>query len=298
MLRQYSGPTGTDPEAEESVAPPTKQQSAHFGTGIPSLFPLEFEFTTGHKILIKTQEVLELACFRFAESAMPEILEKRKWYCPESAELNLWSAEFAKRLKKFGKMSSKNFSPLRPLEELFPSIAQIRHHAVHRIPVTAKELEHFMADGETLMQLFEDKTATAVMSRARSEIRKAAVEMENRKNMLEARLAKVLQDVAAKRAELDQIEMEAIADMQQKDKEYQLFAGDHLQDTIWLDDGAIRQANELDNDCLVDRVASACGSDVRSYEEHQIRDVLEEGSISSASGATIISDTLNNSLHL
>ncbi|KAL2285582.1 hypothetical protein FJTKL_07613 [Diaporthe vaccinii] len=231
--------TGTDPQVEASMRLPTEQQSARSETRVPSLFPLKFNFTSGYKILVKTQEILEIACFRFAEKAMPEILENREWHCPESAELNLWAIEFLKRLVKFEKMPSRAFSQSKPLNELFTSIMQIRHHAVHRIPVTAKELEEFMADGETLVRLFEDHTAIAMMSRASSEVHKAAAEMENQKNLLEAGLTKVLQDVADKRGELDSVEAEAIADTQRKDKENQLFADARLQETIWLDDGVI-----------------------------------------------------------
>lgn len=305
MLKGCPGGSGTDPQAEESIRPPTEQEPVHLGTGVPSLFPLEFHFTTGHRILIKTQEVLELACFRFVEKAMPEILEKRKWHCPESGELNLWAIEFLKRLSKFEGKSSRMVSPPRPLKELFPSIAQIRHHAVHRIPVTAKELEQFMADGETLAQLFEDQTAICVMSRARGEVQKAAAEMENRKNMLEARLAKVLQEVAHKRAELDRLEADAIVDMQRKDKEYQLFAGAHLEDSIWSDDSAIGDepfvarrpaGNEMDTECIEDQSGAALKLDMASRKNSKIGDSVEEGPVPSALGMAFIGDPGGNSV--
>lgn len=252
------------------------------------MFPLEFNFITGHNILIKSQKVLESACFRFAEETMPEILQKRKWRCPESAELNLWALEFMKRLKKLGKRAPKGISSTRPLNELFLSIAQIRHHAVHRIPVTAKELEQFMADGEALAQLFEDPSAIKVMSRAKSEVQKAAAEMENRKNMLETRVAQVLQEVADKRAELDRVEAEAIADMQRKDKEYQLIAGAYLQENIWSDDSPIGESSIAtrhpavcagDNDCLEDQNDTALESDPVSYEDSTEPPTFDDTSI-------------------
>lgn len=297
VLTQCPGKTDTDPVAEEFIGSLRKQESACLGTSVPSLFPLEFPFITGHKILIKTQEVLEHACFRFAETAMPEILEKRKWHCPESAELNLWAKQFSKRQAKLGKVSSKESSPSKPLKEVLSSVAQIRHHAVHRIPVTAKELERFMIDGETLVQLFEDNTATHVMSRARSEVHAAAAELENKKNMLEARLNRVLQDIDEKRAKLDHAEAEAIADMQQKDKEYQLFAGTHLQENIWLDDGAAREhlcanqsptTNWVDIELIADQVDNALDSEIVSQENSRIKKAVEEGSISSVFGVTFI----------
>lgn len=304
VLTQFPGKIDTDPVAEEFIGSLRKQESARLGTSVPSLFPLEFPFITGHKILIKTQEVLEHACFRFAETAMPEILEKRKWHYPESAELNLWAKQFSKRQAKLGKVSSMGSSPSRPLKEVLSSVAQIRHHAVHRIPVTAKELERFMVDGETLVQLFEDRAATHVMSRARSEVHAAAAELENKKNMLEARLNRVLQDIDEKRAKLDRAEAEAIADMQQKDKEYQLLAGTHLQENIWLDDGAAREdlcANESPTtkwvdmeliadqvDTALDQVDAALDSEIVSQEKSRIKKAVEEGSVSSVFGMTFI----------
>lgn len=112
----------------------------------------------------------------------------------------------------FKKRPSRVFSTLRPLKKLFLSIVQIRYYTVYWIPVTVTELKEFMADGETIVQLFKNYTAIAVMSWARSKVYKAAIEMENRKNILEARLTEILQDVADKRAELDRVEAEAIAD--------------------------------------------------------------------------------------
>lgn len=274
-----------------------KKEKAFPGISVPSLFPLEFEFVTGYRILVKTQQVLEFACFRFAEKAMPEILEKRKWHCPEAAELSLWAHEFSKRTRKLEETLSRPSFASRPLEELLPSIAQIRHHAVHRVSVTAKELEQFMADGEILVHLFEDPTAIPVMARARSEVQKAAAEMENRKNMLEARLAKVLRDIASKRAELDRMEAEAIADTQREDKEYQLFAGTQLQETIWLDDGVIGEgsfaaqsptADGVDNDCDMDQLSTTLESEVTSYEDSKMQDAVVEGSIPSTLGETRI----------
>lgn len=286
--------TGKDPPDKASIRLPTEQKSAGLEIHVPSLFPLEFNFITAYKILVKTQEVLELACFRFAEKAMPEVLKRRKWHCPESAELNLWATEFLKRLVWFEKRPSGAFSPSRPLKELFLSIAQIRHHAVHRIPVTAKELEEFMVNGETIVQLFEDHTATALMSRARSEVHRAAAEMENKKNMLEARLTKVLEDVADKRAKLNRIEEEAIADTKRQDKENQLFADAHLRENIWLDDGTIGEglyttqspaANGVDND-----TSTALDSDMASYEHSNIDDAMKVGPLPSAVAANCVSD--------
>lgn len=244
---------------------------------------------------MKTQEVLELACFRFAEKAMPGILQEQKWHCPESAELNLWTAEFSKRLKKFQELPSAASSLSKPLEELFLSIAQIRHYAVHRTPVTAKELEQFMADGETLALLFKDGVAISVMSRAKSEVQKAAAEMANKKSTLEAILAKTLQRIADQRAELNRLEREAIEDMKREDGEYQLCASAHLQQTIWLDDGAVEveealsptkgaAANETFKDSLVDCKEAVMKSDLALHGEFKAEDAPEEESIAPAVG--------------
>lgn len=154
-----------------------------------------------------------------------------------------------------------------------------------------------MADGEALVQLFGDDAAMRVMSRAKEEVHKAAAEMENRKNMLEARLARVLQDVADKRAELDRMEAEAIADMQRKDKEYQLFAGAHLQESIWLDNRTVGEetfatqspaANGVDNDSLLNQLGIALESDVASYEDSKVEDTVAEEPMSLALDGTLI----------
>lgn len=162
-----------------------------------------------------------------------------------------------------------------------------------------------MADGAALVELFGDDAAMRLMSRAKDEVHKAAAEMENKKNMLEAKLAKVLQDIADKRAELDRVEAEAIADMQRKDKEYQLFAGAHLQESIWLDGSTVGEqtfatqspaANGVDNDSLLDQVGIALESDVASYEDFKMKDTLAEESMASTLGGAFIGDAYGDSV--
>ncbi|KAL1851743.1 hypothetical protein Daus18300_012428 [Diaporthe australafricana] len=228
-----SGESGTDEQDTALIRLPTKRNITPPRFRGLFLLPPEFDFGIGHRILRKTQDTLELACFRFAEKAMPQILKKRNWHCPESAELNLWMKEFWKRKKKFKELSSfDTVSPSSPLEKLFKSIKKIRHDAVHRGRITALELWRFMFDSETLALLLGDGPAVYAMYRATSKVQKAATKMQKKKDVLEARLSNIFQGTNDKQ--------KVIGDAHREYKEYQLHFSIHLEQSIWADDEAMK----------------------------------------------------------
>lgn len=143
--------------------------------------PLVFPFVPGHRILKEAQSILEKACFDFAKKAMPDILQWKQWACAEAAELNLW----AKVLKMHeGVLVGTEHKPVLLSKDVFyKSIANIRHMAVHRIPVAARELDKLLVDGEALACLLGDKAALSKLSNIRSEVKRIISIMEDHRNV-------------------------------------------------------------------------------------------------------------------
>lgn len=196
---------------------------------IPSLFPVYLSLRAQHRILTSVQSTLEDACFEFAQRTMPDILKKNNWDCSEAAELNLWAAELQRRESEF---SGREDDIGKPLSQLFRSLSDIRNAAVHRICVSARGLEQFLLNGESLATLLGDTTRLKSLSELRRNIQQTVEELERNKHLLGSKLKETLQKIAAQRAELDRAEEMAISEMMKEDGEYQAFAGKNLEEAV------------------------------------------------------------------
>lgn len=208
---------------------PDPKPSAHTGIKTyPSLFPVYLPLRTQHYLLVKVQTLLERACFDFGQQHMQSILQRHQWDCPEAAELNLWAAEFLNSQKLFAKRKDVG----KPLEELFRSVADIRHSAVHRIRISAKGIERFILDAESLAILLDDSERLRSLSELRRDTQSTIEELECNKHVLGAKLDEHLKKIAAERAELDRLEEGAIREMLEEDGQYQVYAGTNLEQAI------------------------------------------------------------------
>lgn len=191
---------------------------------IPSLFPVYLPFTSQHFLLGKVQTILEQACFEFGQQSLPALLQKNRWDCPESAELNQWTTEFQKRKEMFHKKRAVE----KPLETLFRSVSNIRHAAVHRVRVSAKGIEQFMFDAESLATLLEHSTSVTLLAELRRNTQVAIEELERNKYVLRTKLEETVKSIAIQRAQLDDLEKAAISNMLKEDSDYQQLAAANL----------------------------------------------------------------------
>ena len=164
---------------------------------------------------------------------MPFIMQKNRWDCPESAELNLWATEFLKRLEVFHKKKDIG----QPMEKLLRSVTDIRHAAVHRIRVSARGLEQFMLDAESLATLLDHSSSLTLLTKLRRDMQMAIEELERNKHVLSSKLDEARKSIAAQREELDRLERAAISEMIREDGDYQELAGKNLLQGIALEEG-------------------------------------------------------------
>ncbi|KAB5511395.1 hypothetical protein GE09DRAFT_1015037, partial [Coniochaeta sp. 2T2.1] len=194
----------------------------------PSLFPVYLPLRTQHYLLAKVQTLLEQACFDFGQRHMESVLQRHQWDCPEAAELNLWAAEFVNSQKLFEKRKDVG----QPLEKLLRSVAHIRHTAVHRIRVSARGVERFMLDAESLATLLDEPQRLRSLKELRRETQSTIEELERNKHVLGSKLDENLKRIAAERAELDRLEKVAVREMCEEDHQYQVYAGTNLERAI------------------------------------------------------------------
>lgn len=177
-------------------------------------------------MLTEAQQLLEQACFDFAQRTMPETLALRGWDCAEAVELNVWMKLFSEHNWRLFKTS--------PFYDLlghtsYQLLCEIRHAAVRRLPMTPDRLKECLREGAVLAVLLDINVP--VVSRIihmRHELQFFTSDMEDHRSILQAKLTKTRQRIAAERAELDRQEKEAIPEMVQADKFYQRHASASL----------------------------------------------------------------------
>jgi paraquat-inducible protein B len=164
---------------------------------------------------------------------MPEVLIARNWDCAEAVELNRWTSEFLTRRKQFAALDVKI---AKPLDDLFRSIAAIRHTAVHRLRISAKSIEQYLLDAESLLTLLDDQVNLVIVGRLRRETQSIIGELERNKHILNTKREKTQQRIAAQRAELDRLEKALFANMVKEDSDYQALAGANLEQATMMVD--------------------------------------------------------------
>lgn len=244
----------------DQVIAPAGTENPASALQAPSLFPMYLPFATDHRILVKTQSVLESACFRFASETIPDVCAQRGWDCAEAAELNVIALQLLKSKTSLRRLEAAAGG--QALDMLVQSIVRLRHATVHRERLTIKDLEQFLIDAEAFATKLDDNEAVSVLSRSRRGVQKSIMEMQNKKVVLETRLRDTLDDIAAQRAELDRLEKAAVADVLRADAEYQSFIGTRLEERLEkTDDESDAGGSSDDGPGLSDGSASGIGND-------------------------------------
>lgn len=195
-----------------------------------SLYPVYLPFDVQHRLLVRVQNILEKACYAFAQKKVGGILEREGWDCAEAVELNRWPRVLLTYQNQFNASDLRNAG--KPLPDLLDSITQLRHAAVHRLRLTANRALQFIMDAESLAKLLLNDEFVYIISTIRRQTQSTIEELERNKDLLESRLAETKKQFAARRAELERQEREAMENTVKEDKEYTIFAGANLEQAL------------------------------------------------------------------
>ena len=197
---------------------------------ISELFPVYFPLEVQLKLLVNVQTVLERASFKFAGKWLPEVLEEEQWACADSTELYIWMKLF-KDHRRLSKLRGAKIP--KPPRELCDSLAQLRHTAVHRPRVSAREIEQFLHDSKSLATFLKDTASLKLLMRLQRETAAAIENLERNKHDLQAELQTMVRCVDAERSELGPLQKEAVQALQDEyDNRYQATYGFDLKRTV------------------------------------------------------------------
>lgn len=114
-------------------------------------------------------------------------------------------------------------------KELLRKTSQLRHTAVHRLRTTATGTKRLLESGRALLETLDDDTRAACIKDIETELTLTIDEMERNTSLLEVKMERQQIDLAEKRAELDRLEQQMIADMLSDDVESKLVLGSALE---------------------------------------------------------------------
>ncbi len=208
-------------------------------------------FETQHQILIRVQQILESAIYAFAQKKLGGVLQREGWDCAEAVELNRWPRilqTYNDELKLDVSLEEHSKS----LSQLLDSITQIRHTAVHRVRRTANTIVQFIVDAESFVKLLRNDNYVNTLSMIRRQTQYTVGELERNKDLLETRLAETRKQLAAKRAELERQEKEAVENTVKEDRDYMKLAGATLIELLQAPATVVHSQASTEVDCSSD----------------------------------------------
>ncbi|PWW79950.1 hypothetical protein C7212DRAFT_349889 [Tuber magnatum] len=163
-----------------------------------------------HNITTSLQSILEGACFKFAKCHVPELLTRKRWTCAHSAELSMWTKELSKTFEqspstvKLDKIGGTAQLPL-----LLKSLGDLRHSAVHRIPVPAEKLILFIRASLQMAEILEDEEKQTAIMAIMCAVNIALNKQKAEKKKIEDALSEQLRSIELQREKLDEEAREA-----------------------------------------------------------------------------------------
>ncbi|KAK4691661.1 hypothetical protein P7C71_g5383, partial [Lecanoromycetidae sp. Uapishka_2] len=190
---------------------------AHHELSIPKLHPVYLPFKTQHKILVPIQALLEECCLDFGNAWVPDLMEAQKWNEAESIELTQWSKRVSKYAKSLPPSAIKPI-PGKSLAEVLFGTSTLRHSAVHRLPTSAAGIVNMLSAAITFAEVLRDSKRAEKVAEIKTKLEASIEEIVHHQNLLERKLMDQFEDIARRRAELDELERSSIEEMLATDK--------------------------------------------------------------------------------
>lgn len=229
---------------------------------IPRLHPIYLPFKSQHKILVQVQCLLEECCLEFGKTWVPDLMEARKWHEAESIELTEWTKRFLKHANSLPPSAIKPIAG-KSVAEVLLGTSTIRHSAVHRLRTSAAGILNMLSAAINFAEaLYDSKRAEKVME-LKTLLETSIEQIVQHQNLLERKLAEQLDDIAARRAELDELERSSIEEMLATDKKLRTEVGSAVETFLV-------GSQQVPNLCACSYTSSMDGPSVNSETENNI----------------------------
>ncbi|KAI4288295.1 MAG: hypothetical protein L6R35_002444 [Caloplaca aegaea] len=177
-----------------------------------------------HKILVLVQSLLEECCLDFGNTWVPNLMEARKWKEAESIELTQWIKRFSKHAKSLP-LSAFDRVPGKSITEVLFGTSNLRHSAVHRLPTSAAGILNMLSAAIDFAEALKDSKRAERVFKIRTQLEASVQEVVQHQNLLECKLTAQFEDIARRRAELDELERSSIEEMLETDEKQRTEVG-------------------------------------------------------------------------
>ncbi|KAI4138460.1 MAG: hypothetical protein LQ341_004659 [Variospora aurantia] len=177
-----------------------------------------------HKILVLVQSLLEECCLDFGNTWVPNLMEAHKWKEAESIELTQWIKRFSKHAKSLP-LSAFDRIPGKSITEVLFGISNLRHSAVHRLPTSAAGILNMLGAAIHFAEALKDSKRAERVLKIKTQLEASVQEVVQHQNLLECKLTAQFEDIARRRAELDELERSSLEEMLERDEKQRTEVG-------------------------------------------------------------------------
>ena len=238
------------------------RSQAYHALSVPRLHPVYLPFKTQHRILVLVQILLEECCLEFGNTWVPDLMEARKWNEAESIELTEWTKRFLKYAKTLPPSAIKPV-PNKSITEVLFGTSTLRHSAVHRLPTSAAGILNMLSAAITFAEALNDSKRAEMVTEIKTQLEASIEEIVQHQNLLERKLTDQFEDIACRRAELDELERSSIEEMLATDKKQRTEIGSAFESFLV-------GSQQVSNPCACSRTPSLDGAKADSKAEENI----------------------------
>ena len=198
---------------------------------VSTLQPVYLPFKTQHRILTFAQSILEECCLEFGKTWAPDLMEAQGWDEAESIELNRWTTSFSKYAEKLPPSATRPISG-KSLNQILFDTNSLRHSAVHRLPKSAPEILDMLHAACFFAEALNDTMRMARIEGIKEQLTMSIHGIVHHQSLLKRKLSGKLEDLAKKKAEIEELERLEMEDMLQNDKIKRIEAGAVIENVI------------------------------------------------------------------
>lgn len=203
---------------------PQSTFQVHHALSVPRLHPVYLPYKTQHRILVPVQILLEECCLEFGNSWVPDLMEAQNWNEAESIELTQWTKSFKKYAKSLPPSAIRPV-PGKSIADVLFGTSTLRHSAVHRLPTSAAGILNMLSAAINFAEALNDSKRAAKVAEIKTQLEASVEEIVQHQNLLERKLTDQFEDIARRRAELDELERLTVEEMLAADKKQRTEVG-------------------------------------------------------------------------
>ncbi|THW91690.1 hypothetical protein D6D15_03678 [Aureobasidium pullulans] len=201
------------PRAKDMVKNKVPEEISQYATmPVPETYDLYLPYRVQYKLLTYLQASLETVCFGYLKREHSHTLEGsdllREVEYPENLELPQYINIFREHVEFDSQALNKYLD--KPVKHLYNSLVWLRHYTVHRIQINIGYLYVWVNDARSLAKLVGDSKAAEQFETTQFKLERLLAGLKRRRVKYEDKLLATVKELAAKRAELDRLEKEAM----------------------------------------------------------------------------------------